>query len=155
MLLPATAHSDSAAATHPSGITTRVSSVDTITPEASEIAMPWKIGSKKITDDPQTSASAVIRMGRVRVLHDVITASTTVSPCWIRWTEKSTSRIELRTMMPARAIQPIIDVAVNSPPHPIWKNSMCAGMIPSNVSGMGAMISAGTRKLPNSQTTRM
>jgi hypothetical protein len=58
-------------------------------------------------------------------------------------------------MIPASAIQPIIEVAVNSPPQPIWKNSMCAGMIPSSVNGIGAMISAGTRKLPNSHTTRM
>ena len=129
--------------------------VETSTPEASEIAMPWKIGSNRITKEPATNASAVIRIGRVRVLHAQITASTTVAPSCSLCTEKSTNRIELRTMMPARAIQPIIEVAVNSPPQPSWKNIACAGMMPSRVSGIGAMISAGMRKLPNSHTTRM
>ena len=83
-LLPATAQRELAADTQPSGMTTKVSNVDTSTPDASEMAMPWKIGSKKITEDPATNASAVIKIGRVRVLHAEITASTTASPCWIR-----------------------------------------------------------------------
>ena len=58
-------------------------------------------------------------------------------------------------MMPARAIQPIMEVAVNSPPRPRAKKMACVGMMPSRVRGMGDMMSAGMRKLPNSQTTRM
>ena len=58
-------------------------SLETITPDASEMAMPWKIGSKKITEEPQTNARAVIMMGRVRVLHAMMTDSTTEVPCWI------------------------------------------------------------------------
>jgi hypothetical protein len=72
----------------------------------------------KITLEPHTRARAVIMMGRVRVLHARITASATGTPRWISWMAKSTSRMELRTMMPARAIQPIMEVAVNSPPTP-------------------------------------
>mgnify|MGYP000334928031 CR=1 FL=1 len=37
--------------------------------------------SSTFPDEPQTKANAVIRIGRVRVLHAVITASTTESPC--------------------------------------------------------------------------
>ena len=58
-------------------------------------------------------------------------------------------------MMPASAIQPIMEVAVNSPPRPRWNMMKWAGMMPSRVSGIGAMITSGMRKLPNSHTTRM
>ena len=118
------------------------------------MAIPWKIGSVMMTLDPATSASAVIRIGRVRILHERIMASATGTPFWISCTAKSTSRIELRTMMPASAIQPIIEVAVNSPPCPNANITAWAGMMPSRVSGIGAMITSGMRKLPNSQTTR-
>ena len=83
------------------------------------MAMPWKMGSVKITLEPATRARAVMRMGRVRVLQARITASATGTPFCTSWIEKSTSRMELRTMMPARAIQPIMEVAVNSPPMPM------------------------------------
>jgi hypothetical protein len=65
-------------------------------------------------------------------------------------TVKSTNKIELRTIIPARAIQPIIEVAVNSAP-----NSQCPGTIPNRVSGIGAIMTAGTMKLPNCQTTNI
>ena len=42
-------------------------------------------------------------------------------------------------MMPASAIMPIIDVAVNWAPR-----SACPGMMPMSVSGIGAMITSGT-----------
>jgi hypothetical protein len=51
---------------------------------------------------------------------------------------KSTSRIELRTMMPASAIIPIIDVAVNGCPRSAWP-----GITPMMVSGIGAMMTSG------------
>ena len=54
--------------------------VDTSTPEAREMAIPWKMGSKKITDEAKTRAKAVIRIGRVRVLQALITASGTLVP---------------------------------------------------------------------------
>ena len=43
-------------------------------------------------------------------------------------------------MMPARAIMPIIEVAVNWAP-----SRACPGMMPMMVSGIGAMITRGTR----------
>ncbi len=136
--------------TQPSGITTSVSSVDTSPPNISEIAMPWKIGSDRITDEPTISAIAVMMIGRVRVWQAWITASCTRTPFSTACSEKSTSRIELRTMIPASAMKPIIEVAVNEAP-----NSQCPGTIPISVSGIGAMTIAGRVKLPNSQTTRI
>ena len=120
-----------------------------MTPKARETAMPLKMESPRMTLAPATSARAVMRMGRVRVLQAWITASSTDNPRRTAWMEKSTSRMELRTMMPASAIQPIIEVAVNSASKSQWP-----GMIPRRVRGMGAMIRAGIRKSPNSQTTR-
>ena len=61
---------------------------------------------------------------------------------------KSTRMIELRTTMPAPAMKPIIEVAVKSAPMSQWP-----GTIPSRVKGMGAMITAGVTKFPNSATT--
>ena len=63
---------------------------------------------------------------------------------------KSTRMIELRTMMPAPAMKPIIEVAVKNAP-----SMACAGRMPTRVSGMGAMMTSGTRKERNQPTTRM
>ena len=52
---------------------------------------------------------------------------------------KSTSRMELRTMMPASAIMPIMLVAVNCAPSRAWP-----GITPITVSGIGAMMTSGT-----------
>ena len=101
----------------PSGITIKVSTVETNTPNSSEIAIPWKIGSDKITLEPPTRAKAVIRIGRVREEQELMTASKNGVPLAYSCTVKSTSRIELRTIIPAKAIQPIIEVAVNSAPN--------------------------------------
>ncbi len=138
------------ARTQPSGMTTRVSSVEMMAPNSSEIAMPWKIGSVRMTLEPATSANAVMMIGRVRVRHDWITASRTSRPSATACLVKSTKRIELRTMMPASAMKPIIDVAVNGA-----LNSQWPGMMPIRVSGIGAMMMPGRRKLPNSHTTSM
>ena len=53
---------------------------------------------------------------------------------------KSTSRIELRTMMPASAIMPIMLVAVYCAPSSAWP-----GITPMMVSGIGAMMISGVR----------
>ena len=67
------------------------------------------------------------------------------------WRMKSISRIELRTMMPASAMKPIIDVAVNGAPNSQWPSTM-----PIIVSGTGGTSTrSGTLKLPNCATTRI
>ncbi len=152
---PAASHKDSDAETIPKGMTTKVRMVDTSTPDAREIAIPWKMGSKKMTEEANTKAKAVIRIGRVRVLQALMTASSTGTPFCTSWIEKSTRRIEFRTIIPASAIHPIMDVAVNSPPKPRAKKIACTGIIPISVKGIGDMINAGMRKLPNSHTTRI
>ena len=63
---------------------------------------------------------------------------------------KSTSRIELRTIMPASAMNPIIEVAVNGAP-----NSQCPSTMPIKVSGIGVRMTSGSLKLPNCATTRI
>ena len=47
-------------------MTTRVSRVETSTPNSSDTAMPWKIGSESSTIEPMTRANAVIMIGRRR-----------------------------------------------------------------------------------------
>ena len=51
-------------------------------------------------------------------------------------------------MMPASAMKPIIDVAVNGAP-----NSQCPSMMPMNVSGTGVRITSGSLNEPNCPTT--
>ena len=51
-------------------------------------------------------------------------------------------------MMPASAIIPIIDVAVNCAPNSAWP-----GSTPMIVSGIGAMITSGVRYERNCATT--
>ncbi len=53
-------------------------------------------------------------------------------------------------MMPASAMKPIIEVAVNGAP-----NSQCPITMPINVSGIGVRITSGNLKLPNCATTRI
>ena len=129
-------------------MTTRVNKVATTIPKINEIAMPWKIGSNKMTLEPKTNAAAVMMIGRVLALHAKITASVIGTPFAISWREKSTNNMELRTIIPASAIKPIIDVAVNSAPI-----IQCPGAIPIMVNGMGAITIKGIKKLRNSQTT--
>ena len=47
-------------------MTSKVSTVETNTPNINEIAMPWKIGSVRMTLAPPIRANAVIMIGRVR-----------------------------------------------------------------------------------------
>ena len=51
-------------------------------------------------------------------------------------------------MIPASAIMPIIEVAVNCAP-----SSACPGITPMIVSGIGAMMTSGTRYERNCATT--
>ena len=53
-------------------------------------------------------------------------------------------------MMPASAMKPIIEVAVNGAPNSQWPRTM-----PIRVSGIGVRITSGNLKLPNCATTRM
>ena len=63
---------------------------------------------------------------------------------------KSTRMIELRTTMPAPAMNPIIDVAVKNAP-----SIACAGRMPTSEKGMAAMIPIGVQNDWNHPTTRM
>ena len=54
----------------------------------------------------------------------------------------------MRTMMPAKAMNPIIDVAVKKTPPSAW-----AGKMPISVSGMGAMMINGVTNERNHPTT--
>ena len=78
-------------------------------------------------------------MGLARAAADCITASRKAAPSATFRLTKSTSRMELRTMMPASAIMPIIEVAVKLAP-----SSACPGITPITVSGIGAMMTSGT-----------
>ena len=59
---------------------------------------------------------------------------------WL-WRMKSTSRIEFRTMIPASAMKPIIEVAVNGARKSMWPMTM-----PTRVSGIGVRITSGSLK---------
>ena len=63
---------------------------------------------------------------------------------------KSTRMIELRTMMPAPAMKPIIEVAVKKAPK-----SQCPGRMPMSDSGIGSRIASGTVNDWNQPITRM
>ena len=99
------------------GITSSVSRVDTRIPKTSEIASPLKIGSSRMKAAPSIAASAVRAIGFARAAAERITASSAAMPSASRAFTKSTSRMEFLTMMPASAIIPIIEVAVNCAPR--------------------------------------
>ncbi len=94
------------------GITNRVSAVDTKIPKMSEMAKPLKMGSSKMKNAPIIAAKPVNTIGCARVMAEATTASFNATPCETCKRMKSTNKIELRTMMPAKAIMPIMDVAV-------------------------------------------
>ena len=87
-------------------------------------------------------------MGRNRTAPASITASATGTPRRSASWMKSTSRIELRTMIPASAIIPIMLVAVKNAPV-----TACPGRMPTRVSGIGAMITSGMLNDSNHHTT--
>jgi len=114
------------------------------------MAKPWKIGSKTMTKLPTTTAAAVRSMGRKRTAPASMIASSSAIPSLLFISAKSMRMMELRTMMPARAMNPIMDVAVKKAP-----NAACPGRMPMRVRGIGAMITTGVVKSRNQATTRM
>ena len=98
------------------GTTTRVRRVDARAPNIRAMARPSKIGSKRMTTAPTTTVPAVRRIGRSRTLPASTTASAKDRPRARASSTKSISRTELRTMIPARAMKPIIEVAVKKAP---------------------------------------
>ncbi len=63
---------------------------------------------------------------------------------------KSTRMIELRTTIPAPAMNPIMEVAVKNAP-----STACPGRIPTSENGIASMIVSGVRNDWNQPTTRM
>ena len=128
---------------------TRVRPVATMAPLMRAIPRPWKMGSLTMTTPPMTTARAVRMMGRERMRPEATTASLSECPRSKPSSTKSTKRMEFRTMIPASAIMPIMEVAVKNAPLRAW-----AGRIPMRVRGMGAMITRGAVKDWNQATTR-
>ena len=86
--------------------------VEANSPKISDQARPEKIGSMMIGTAPSMAAQAVSRIGRRRTTRLSIIASNKECPRLSdRWM-KSTRMIESRVTMPARAIMPIMPVAV-------------------------------------------
>ena len=98
---------------------------------------PLKIGSSRMKNAPSIAASAGEQDRLARAWPP---SAHGVGERRARRDLKSTSRIELRTMMPASAIMPIIEVAVNCAPSSAWP-----GITPMMVSGIGAMMISGIR----------
>ena len=104
------------------------------------MARPWKIGSKRMTNEPTTTAAAVSSMGRKRTAPASTTASSSAMPWRSFSSMKSTRMIEFRTMIPAPAMKPIMEVAVKNAPK-----SQCPGRMPMSDSGMGSRMASGHR----------
>ena len=109
-----------------------------ISPNMSEMAKPWKMGSARITEEPTTTARAVSSMGRKRTAPASTTASARGRPWLRRSSIKSTRIIEFRTTIPAPAMKPIMEVAVKKAPRAQW-----AGRMPIREKGMAAMTTSG------------
>ena len=127
----------------------RDSASEATSPAISAMARPWKMGSKRITPAPTTTAAAVSSMGRKRTAPASITASSSGMPSPSRSSMKSTRMMELRTTMPAPAMKPIIEVAVKKAP-----SRPCAGRMPTSENGIAAMITSGVMNDWNQPTTR-
>ena len=112
------------------------------------MASPLNIGSSRIKSAPSMADSAVSIIGCARVMAELMTASLNALPAATSRLMKSTSKIEFLTIMPASAIMPIIDVAVNCAP-----SKACPGITPMMVSGIGAMMMSGVKYEPNCATT--
>ena len=128
-------------------MTIKVKSVETMAPKTSEIANPWKIGSNKITIAPITTAPVVNRIGVVLTAPASMIALFIGAPSFKRISIKSIKRIEFRTIIPAKAIIPIKEVAVKKAP-----NNQCPSTIPTKESGIGIIIIIGVLKFWNQPT---
>ena len=133
------------------GMTSTVSAVEEARPNSSEIASPWKIG---IGEDDGGADHGGERGQQDRLEADRAGfeqhLDAAAGPVACGWRMKSTSRIELRTMMPASAMKPIIDVAVKGAANSQWPI-----MMPMKVSGIGVRMTSGSLNEPNWATTRM
>ena len=116
-------------------------------PPISDMASPWNIGSNRITKAPITTVPAVSRIGVVRTAPASITACFKGIPSATRRFTKSISNTEFRTIIPARAIIPINDVAVKKAP-----NIQCPRTIPTRDKGMATIITIGALKFWNHPT---
>ena len=124
-------------------------SVPTAAPHKRLMAIPLKIGSSRIATAPAIKVNDVIKIGRMRISAPLTAASFTGTPDATSIFTNSTIRIDCRTMIPPRAIMPIIDVAVNSEP---W--NQCPVAIPIIVIGIGDMIRPAKAKSRNSHTIK-
>src|SRR5690625_7208660 len=97
-------------------------------------------GAAEMKVPPIKTTKAFSKMGLARTADESITALASGCPSASARSMKSISKIEFLTMMPARAIMPIMEVAVNWAPQMAWP-----GMTPITVSGMGTMIMSGAR----------
>ncbi len=97
---------------------------------------------------PIIAAAAVRKIGLKRTAPASTSAARSGMPFARRWRMKSTSRIELRTTMPASAMKPIIDVAVKAA-----LNTRCPSTMPISVNGTGARMTSGNLNEPNCATT--
>ena len=82
---------------------------------------------------PIIAAAAVRKIGLKRIAPASSSAWRNTAPPRARRRMKSTSRIELRTMMPASAMKPIIEVAVNG----AVQTANGPSTMPISVSGTG------------------
>ena len=110
-------------------------------PPINEIAKPWKIGSNKIINAPITTVPAVNKIGVVLTAPASITACYNAIPSAKRKLIKSISNTEFRTIIPAKAIRPIKDVAVKKAPK-----TQCPNTIPINDNGIATIITIGALK---------
>ena len=95
-----------------SGTINSVKTVENMVPPSIEMASPWKIGSNNMTKAPITTVPAVKRIGVVLTAPASITACLSGIPSSNLKLIKSTNSTEFLTIIPAKAIKPIIEVAV-------------------------------------------
>ena len=81
-------------------------------PNMSDMAKPLNMGSSKIKSAPSIAASPVSTIGFERVMAELMIAFLNSTPERTCKLMKSTKRMEFLTMMPAKAIIPIMLVAV-------------------------------------------
>ncbi len=91
-----------------------------------------------MTIAPITTVPAVRRIGLVRTAPASITERSREPPSALLSSMKSMRSTEFLTMIPARAIIPIIEVAVKNAP---W--IQCPGMIPTRLNGMAIIMTSG------------
>ena len=94
-----------------------------------------------MTNAPITTVPAVSKIGVVRTAPASIAACFNGMPSAVRRLIKSISNTEFRTMIPAKAIIPIKDVAVKNAPI-----IQCPKIIPIKDNGIATIITIGALK---------